>query len=61
MNPINDKVYQNVEKLKTLLTVLADCKKPESQPPITGPPPSIIMPKTVCAECLTSSSAILST
>ena len=58
MNPIKDKVYQNVEKLKTLFTVLADCKKPESQPPITGPPPSIIMPKTVCAECLASSSAI---
>ena len=58
---MNDSVYQKVEKSKTLFTVFASCKNPDNQPPITGPPPNIIIPKTVCAECLTSSSAILST
>ena len=58
---MKDNVYQNEEKLNIPFAVFADCKKPESQPPITGPPPSIIIPNTVCAECLTSSSASLST
>ena len=49
-NPIKESVYQNEEKLNIPFAVFTDCKKPESQPPITGPPPSIIIPNTVAVQ-----------
>ncbi len=54
-------VFDNCKVEKRFTEVYSFCKYPDSHPPITGPPPKIIIPKTVCAECRTSSSAILST